>query len=691
MNLNAVYELKDRLEMAVIAGVNLIQEDFRLKRAVEQTAPLATVSPVLKKIYVSCQKLLGEECQDREGLLLDTLSLVDAVCVTQGGLQTEGEMQREDRDRPEPGGQRMAGGEGREYKNFPYSVMAPVVEAFKGTGGGRYAVIRDAHDGAPELFQDYRIESLMVQALGDSYGELADMVQGWLEKKGMDVIPVLKQGFCGDGKREMARRIQIMDRVAAGAENGFYCKLLADGAVGKTAVSKEVKEAAIRALRHEQANEGLLLDLLKTETGKMKEQVLYALSFMDGEDSQAYWGQAMKKKPVQTATYLANTAKDWASDMIADALMQCAKAYEAAGQVGAAGAAGSKGDGQAAATGNQAGPAQASGAGSQAGNGQAAAAGSQAGKKKGALNSRTEKEERRRELVSVWFAAEGKHSEKLCRCYETMYRLIPEEVPDILVRSLIAEPNPALCQVAETMYREHREPFAEAYGVMVFLTKTKEKAYEELSVYLQPGLREKLTKKDRDRDGIFKALERLEYSEDKGYYQLNMVNSSQLYREQGKKHRLEDGLDSRWYPLLMDSPGKYEPRWKHNFSVYRNRYDAVVGRLYRPDIESLQKAYGAYFYDKALKQEVTAEGLRLMRRCGWKDYKGLLAAEGARNSNIAVYHIRQLMEELPLGNTELAEELDGYIKKSRSKAVNGITLLEKWRDELKNGQTVERL
>ena len=51
----------------------------------------------------------------------------------------------------------------------------------------------------------------------------------------------------------------------------------------------------------------------------------------------------------------------------------------------------------------------------------------------------------------------------------------------------------------------------------------------------------------------------------------------------------------------------------------------------------------------------------------------------------------QLMEELPLGNTELAEELDGYIKKSRSKAVNGITLLEKWRDELKNGQTVERL
>ena len=34
MNLSAVYELKDRLEAAVIAGVTLIHEDFRLKRAV---------------------------------------------------------------------------------------------------------------------------------------------------------------------------------------------------------------------------------------------------------------------------------------------------------------------------------------------------------------------------------------------------------------------------------------------------------------------------------------------------------------------------------------------------------------------------------------------------------------------------------------------------------------------------------
>ena len=33
MNLDAMYELRERLETAAVAGVGLIQEDFRLKRA----------------------------------------------------------------------------------------------------------------------------------------------------------------------------------------------------------------------------------------------------------------------------------------------------------------------------------------------------------------------------------------------------------------------------------------------------------------------------------------------------------------------------------------------------------------------------------------------------------------------------------------------------------------------------------
>ena len=57
MNWDIVYELRDRLENAAIAGVNLIAEDFRLKRAIGQMEPLAKASPVFQKIAAMAEKV----------------------------------------------------------------------------------------------------------------------------------------------------------------------------------------------------------------------------------------------------------------------------------------------------------------------------------------------------------------------------------------------------------------------------------------------------------------------------------------------------------------------------------------------------------------------------------------------------------------------------------------------------------
>ena len=62
MNLNPLYELKERLESSVIAGVSLLSEDFRLARAVEQMEPLAKASPIFKR-FTSLPK---DGCQRRE-------------------------------------------------------------------------------------------------------------------------------------------------------------------------------------------------------------------------------------------------------------------------------------------------------------------------------------------------------------------------------------------------------------------------------------------------------------------------------------------------------------------------------------------------------------------------------------------------------------------------------------------------
>ena len=69
MNFSMIYELRDRLETAVIAGVGLIQEDFRLKKAIQQIEPLAKASPVFGKIYQMACKSVEPSCEDRAGVL----------------------------------------------------------------------------------------------------------------------------------------------------------------------------------------------------------------------------------------------------------------------------------------------------------------------------------------------------------------------------------------------------------------------------------------------------------------------------------------------------------------------------------------------------------------------------------------------------------------------------------------------
>lgn len=678
MNLNPVYELKNRLEMAAIAGVNLISEDFRLRRAVEAMAPFAAASPVFKKIYLLAQSLISPECKDRPGTLLDALALVDAVCTTQGTLIAGGELLPMKADAPDrtsrpdaadasgmASGPDAAGpaGDTVEIKNVPYSVMAPVVEAFEGTGGGRYAVIRDAHEANPALFDDYRIEYRMVRALGDSYADLADMVAFWLKKKGKGIIPLLKQGFQTDGGRDMARRIQVMEEAAGKEENEFYRSM-----VGETA-SKEVKEAAVRALRHDAGNVPLLLDLLKAEKGKTKSAALYALSFLDGEEVSEYWSKAIKKKPMETVSYLGNSSTDWAADLIADSVNGWLEEYQQGQPAG-----------------------QQNGQQGQATGGQGQATGRQKSQPAGQKPKEIWNAEMIQRLSTIWDAAEGKHSPRLCQCYETVFTYIPQHATEVLTRSLIRESHPALTELAERMFEKHGDDVLEPYAVMAFLTRPKETVYEMFEPYLKTaGILNRLTGKNMETEGLIKALGRIYYIEETGQYRMALYNSGALKETWRDGRTLRQGLDERWYPLLLESGQRFVSKWKNQYSPYGNRYDAVVAQLYRPDREELKKPYGAYFYEKAKRQSLTQEGIRMMKRCGWTDYRGLLATEFGRRNSFYAYQIRLLISELPLSSTEVAEELDEILKKVGKKAINGISLVEKWRDELKNGGSLDSL
>lgn len=610
MNLNTVYELRDRLEAAAIAGTGLIREDFRLKRAAEQIGPLAAASPVFKKIQAMALKLTAEEAEDRAGLLLDTLALLDAVLCTQGALEAPGEITP-----------LKDSGRGAVCKNLAYSRIAPLLEAFQGTGGGRYAVIRDCHDEDPELFEDFRVKRLMIQGLSDSYGELADMVMEWLKEEGASVTEPLKQNFDPRGRRPMARRVEILDAAAGAAENEFYRSLLQDS-------SREVKEAAIRALRHDPANDALLLDLAKTEKGKMKETIYGSLACMNSAPVQEFWTKAMARNPSAIAGYLAASQEDWASDLIADQLMYLLE-HRAEG---------------------------------------------------------TEEDGWREKLEQVWQGASGKHSDRLLACYEPVFRVLDKLVSETLTDSVLCTGHPSFRPLVRELYRTYGDSFLESAFLDALIYERPEKVYEDFQDYFEKGnlIKEKLFKSKKNPRGIIDALSRVAFNENTGRYVLYILQPFNTpLKELPLAVKQPEGLDLRWYHRLLHYQPRFSKEWRDSWHQYDSFYDEVAAGLYRGDSEELRREYGNYFYKSAMYYGPSEADVKLLIRCGWTDFKNFLTAAVRQTGSSRLYRVRSLLSVLPLSDSEKADELDQIIRSLGKKEAQGAGLLERWRDELR--------
>ncbi len=317
MNITPLYELDNRLKNCMIAGTNLIMEDFRLKRAVEDIKPYAKAAPVFAKLAELTGQLLEPDRDDREELLLDAITLLDALLCTQAMVGADepalADAKAEEND--EVVKKLPQHGEAYSSKNVPYSQLAPLIEALTTSGEGHYSYVLEQHEQNPQIFSDYRVRAAMVRALGASYGELADRVESWLEEDGEDVIWLLKKDFDPAGKREMVRRVHVISEVCKEKENDFYVSMLANA-------KKDMREALIEALRYEPSNIDLLLSLEKTETRGMKETVLYTLADNENEAAAEPFKKLLKKKPEQVfvALYLSETG--WASRLIAECMKE---------------------------------------------------------------------------------------------------------------------------------------------------------------------------------------------------------------------------------------------------------------------------------------------------------------------------------------------------------------------------------
>lgn len=309
MDTEPIYELRERLRAAGIAGTNLLSEDFRLKRAVEAFKPLETASPVFAKIGQLAQQLLSPDCQNPQGALLDTITLVDAVVCTLGAVDVQGEIQPV---APLVTVQDDTKCSGSMVVNAPYSTLKELLEALTTSGSGHYGYVCDTRESHPELFRDYRVRYTLVQALGASYAELADKVADWLiEDNDRTILPLLYKDFDPEGKKDMVRRVKVIDALAGADANDFYIKMLEKA-------QKDVRTGLINALRHEQGNISLLMDMSKTEKGKNKDKVFELLAEIEDANVHEYFKELAKKKPETVLKYLRDTTADWASELVAD-------------------------------------------------------------------------------------------------------------------------------------------------------------------------------------------------------------------------------------------------------------------------------------------------------------------------------------------------------------------------------------
>lgn len=308
MGIPVIEELKSRLHRAAIAGTVLLQEDFRLKRAIEQLEKPAAANPVFKKMYEQGMALVNKTAKCPQEELLDLIALVDAVLVTTAAKAIEGEIVPLQGSVPE---ETFLQADGSYKKQYRYSELMPLYQALTTKGSGRYEIVETAFKEKSGVLQDIRLRKPLIAGLADSYSEMVDLVKNILLEFGEEVILDLKQDFEFDGKSDMVRRLEVIEQIAGAKENEFYCTVVEKG-------KAQIRQRAIYALRLDKANIDRLLALLDTERGNVKKTVLSAFAQLQDERVNEYFKTYIKKNGKAISNYLILNDSEAVSDAAAE-------------------------------------------------------------------------------------------------------------------------------------------------------------------------------------------------------------------------------------------------------------------------------------------------------------------------------------------------------------------------------------
>lgn len=606
MNLQSLYDLKERLEYAAIAGTGLMQEDFRLHRAVEALALLASVNPVFGKISAAAKALLSAPQEERSLRLLDVLSLVDAVVYTQGVSNISGEMVP-----AEPG---MG-----TYVEVSYGELQPLLTALSGSGSGRTSLVQKYYAEHPDYFSDFRVLPHAVKALGDNYGELAEFIVTILMKQGTTIIPLLKTGFDPAGKMEMTRRVRLIAKLAGESENDWFVGILPD-------CKKDVREAVIQALSLSQDNGQLLLDLCQSERGKLKEAALRSLAMMEDPACVDFLRKEIQKKS-ENVGFLKGVDSVIAADFAADVMQKKLEVFLEDNEVY-----------------DQT---------------ELEALIKLTGVIAGKYSPR---------IAQLWHWISQRMEQFSLIVPDKNVRncdfSVAEHLQKTLVQTILWNSQSEMLELAKCLAVENREWFLCCGFLADMAVLTSQQLYEKYApMIVRNGILKRESKDERnDRIHIMRGLSAIRWNPQMHSHYVAFTRFDSLTGNSVGSIRKLDGVDAGWIRLLTD-PTVNEDGAVYNLSLsdhYQKvdpAIDWVISWLIDGDNPEVCDLAGAWLYRLTRVTGKFNYHFSDLLICGWKNWKGLLSHCVRKQGEVSYYGIMEWIQRLPVSNLEKAEEL----------------------------------
>jgi hypothetical protein len=258
MSVPLLVQVHEETRRLAIAGAAVASGDFRLKKLVPALEQAGAKAPVLARVAQATQAVVDSGEKAAPAALLDLASLVHAILYTQGETGIAGEFTP------------MATTDlGASETRTTARVLKPLLDALASSGSGRLEMIRDAVERG--TFRDLRLVRPALNALDDSYAEIADLIRTKvLPLYGTAIVPELRARLDLKGRGGDVHRLMLLHALDPEGTRATIRQALDEG-------SKEVRVAAVECLGTSGDDLVVLLEQVRSKVRDVRAAALRAL------------------------------------------------------------------------------------------------------------------------------------------------------------------------------------------------------------------------------------------------------------------------------------------------------------------------------------------------------------------------------------------------------------------------------